>query len=322
MERRKKIIQYVVALLAAMAAALGGLVTGSVAASKDALEDDLRLEGAEVFTGLGFDTCEAPSLGSMNAWRKSHYRAVGVYFGGRGRACRQQAHLGRRWIQEVHRMGWNILPIYVGSQSPCVTSMNKKHVPIEGEPWSQGVEEGRDAVQRAADLGIRERSALYLDMEAYDHRDTECATTTLSFVRAWSREVRRQGYFPGFYSSSTSGVHHIESARRRGVRDLPDVMWFARWNVPPSLYEEPVLDRAAWNPHRRIHQYVGNSVEKHGGVRMKIDRNLVDAPVAIVDQNETRYPDHLLHPDQALEALGLDKILGPNEALGRTATFD
>jgi hypothetical protein len=286
MERRKKIIQYVIALLAAMAAVLGGLFAGTGAAAKDPGDGDPRSAGAEVFTGLAFDTCEAPSLGSMNAWRKSHYRAVGVYFGGRGRACKQQTHLGPRWIREVHRSGWNVLPLYVGSQSPCVFNDGKKHVPIEGDPWTRGVEEARDALERAAALGMRERSALYLDVEAYNQRDAECAEHTLAFVRAWSREVRRQGYFAGFYSSSTSGVEHIESARRRGVRDLPDIIWFARWNVPPSLYEEQVLDRAAWGPHRRIHQFKGNVVEEYGGVKMKIDPNLVDAPVAVVDLDE------------------------------------
>ncbi|MEV6316800.1 DUF1906 domain-containing protein [Streptomyces sp. NPDC051776] len=285
MERRKKIIQYVVALFAALAAVLGGLFAGG-AAAKDPGDGDPLSKGAEVFTGLGFDTCEAPSLGSMNAWRKSHYRAVGVYFAGRGRACKTQANLGRRWIHEVDRTGWSILPLYVGSQSPCVLNEKKKTVPIDGDPWTLGTEEGRDAVESAAELGMLERSALYLDVEAYDQRDTACAEHTLSFIRAWSREVRRQGYFPGFYSSSTSGVEHVESARRSGVRDLPDIMWFARWNVSPSLYDEPVLDRTAWAPHRRIHQYKGNLVETYGGVTMKVDPNLVDAPVAVVDRDE------------------------------------
>ncbi|MGP3980609.1 DUF1906 domain-containing protein [Streptomyces sp. KR80] len=284
MERRKKIIQYVIALLTAIAAVVSSLVTGATAvADASAGNGDLRSEGAEIFTGLGFDTCETPSLGAMSAWRKSNYRAVGVYIGGRGRACKKQTHLGRRWIREVTDREWKVLPVYVGSQSPCVHSKKKKHVPINKEPWSQGLEEGKDAVAKAAGLGMQERSAIYLDMEAYDRSDRNCAETTLSFIRSWSREVRSRGYFPGFYSSSTSGVKHVETARQRGVRDLPDVVWFARWNVPPSLYEEPVLDQTAWGPHRRIHQFKGNVVEEHGGVRLKIDRNLIDAPVAVVE---------------------------------------
>lgn len=291
MERRKKIIQYVVALLATMAALLGGLFSGQGAAATDAAGP--RAEGdPEVFTGEAFDTCVTPSLGSMNAWRKSHYRAVGVYIGGRGRACKSQPNLTRNWVGEVYRTGWRVLPIYVGSQAPCVSSEHKRHVPIDGDdPRAQGIEEGSDAVASAADLGMQEGSALYLDMEAYDLSDADCDDTTLEFVRGWSHEVRSQGYLPGYYSSATSGVRHIERARRDGVKDLPEIMWFARWNVPASLDGEPELAESAWRPHRRIHQYKGNVKEKYGGVTMTIDRNAVDAPVAVVD------PDALLAED-------------------------
>lgn len=258
-----------------------GTSTGPATGSSDPRERGTEA-AAEVFRGQAFDTCYTPSLGAMNAWRKSHYRAVGVYFGGRGRACKRQPNLNRSWVLSVHRAGWNVLPIYVGSQSPCVHNDNKKQVPIGAQPWDQGTAEARDAVQRAAALGMAERSPLYLDMEAYDQRDTECARTTLSFVRAWSREVRRNGYLPGFYSSAGSGVTHMERARRDGVKDLPEVMWFARWGVEPSVDDEPALDDSAWQPHRRIHQYAGNVTERHGGVPMQIDRNLVDAPVAVV----------------------------------------
>jgi hypothetical protein len=118
-------------------------------------------------------------------------------------------------------------------------------------------------------------------MESYAHQRKACARRTLSFVRAWDREVRRNGYLPGFYSSADTGVRHIESARRAGVRDLPAVMWFARWRGSPRLYGEPALRRSAWRG-RRIHQYVGNVRERHGGRTLLIDRNRIDAPVARV----------------------------------------
>ncbi|WP_169790860.1 DUF1906 domain-containing protein [Streptomyces pathocidini] len=281
------------ALLAALAALFGGLFTGSTASAKgspgDAQNSDPRSEGAAVFNGLAFDTCQTPSLGSMNAWRKSHYRAVGVYFGGRGRACKKQANLGRRWILEVDRMGWRVLPVYVGSQSPCVASSNKRHVPIKGNPWAQGAWEGRDAVRRAAALGMEKRSALYLDMEPYHYRSrANCAQRTLAFIRAWTHEVQGEGYLAGFYSSATTGVQHLEKARRSGVGDLPDAVWFARWRRPQQL-NDAVLSRAAWAPHRRIHQYAGDVSESHGGVKMKIDRNRVDAPVAIISEPRDGY---------------------------------
>lgn len=232
------------------------------------------------FRGKAFDTCVAPSLDTMRRWQRSQYGAVGVYYGGRGRACKSQPHLDRGWTRAVDRMGWGVLPVYVGSQSPCVNARNKKGYTIGRHPWSQGEREGRDAVRRARAVGFRAGSPLYLDMEAYAYRKPACARTTLSFVRSWNREVRGHGYIPGFYSSADSGVRHMEKARRSGVRDLPTVMWFARWRTRPHLYREPSLSADAWRPARRIHQYAGNVRERHAGRTLVIDRNLVHAPVA------------------------------------------
>ncbi|WP_028815070.1 DUF1906 domain-containing protein [Streptomyces flavidovirens] len=232
------------------------------------------------FRGRAFDTCKAPPVSTLRAWRSSPYRAVGVYFGGRGRACPKQRHLSRRWAADVTRLGWKVLPIFVGSQSPCVHAKNKRHVRIGRAPWRQGKREARQAVRAAKALGMLTGSALYLDMEAYNVRNSRCARTTLDFVRGWNREVRKYAYLPGFYSSAESGVQHMERSRRAGVTDLPSAMWFARWDGKPSLYGERVLAKWAWSPHRRIHQYAGNVTERHGGRRLTIDRNSADAPVA------------------------------------------
>ncbi|MET9516262.1 DUF1906 domain-containing protein [Streptomyces sp. NPDC002994] len=232
------------------------------------------------FRGRAFDTCHAPSLSTMRAWRSSPYRAVGVYFAGRGRHCQKQRHLSKHWVAAVDRMGWRVLPVFVGSQSPCVQAKNKQRVRMGRAPWRQGKKEARQAVRAAKALGMRAGSALYLDMEAYNEGNSRCARTTLDFIRGWNREVRKYAYLPGFYSSAESGVRHMERARRAGVTDLPSAMWFARWDGKPSLYGERALSKRAWHPHRRIHQYAGNVVEKHGGRRLSIDRNAADAPVA------------------------------------------
>ncbi|MDQ8705897.1 DUF1906 domain-containing protein [Streptomyces sp. LHD-70] len=235
----------------------------------------------EVFKGRAFDTCRAPSLATMTAWRRhSDYRAVGVYFGGRGRHCKSQPHLDRAWLRDVRDLGWGVLPLYVGSQSPCVIAENKQDVRIGGDPVAQGRAEGRDAVRRARAYGLERGSPLYLDVEAYDLGNRQCLAATLSFVRAWNREVRGEGYVTGFYSSAESGVLHMERARRQGVKDLPEVIWFARWGGKPNLNREPVFLPGAWYPHKRIHQYKGNSTERYGGHTLSVDRNLVDAPVA------------------------------------------
>lgn len=279
LDRLRKIIGFLVALTVALAQ----LVCGVQPAAADD-RGDPGSEGAEVFRGWGFDTCQAPSLSAMRAWRASDYRAVGVYFAGRARACPRQTYLSASWLADADDLGWRMLPIFVGSQSPCVKKGHKKSFSIDDyDPYHQGEEEGHEAADRAGALGIARRSPLYLDMEAYDHRNSSCARTTLSFVRGWSSTVRSRGYLAGFYSSAESGIRHMERARRSGTGGLPDVMWFARWQVPASTSGERVLSRSAWTPHRRIHQYRGNVTETHGGRKITIDRNLVDAPVAIID---------------------------------------
>ncbi|MDV5147073.1 DUF1906 domain-containing protein [Streptomyces sp. SBC-4] len=234
------------------------------------------------FAGKAFDTCEAPSLAVMKAWLTSPYRAVGVYFGGRGRGCPTQKELNPAWVASAHAMGWRLLPLFVGSQAPCVHSAAKRPYAIGTSPWSQGVREAGEAVRAARALGFGTSSPLYLDIEAYQVEDTRCAATTLSFVRAWNREVRRLGYLPGYYSSAETGIRHIEGERKAGTEDLPSVLWFARWRGVPALYAEASLHPEAWMPHARIHQYAGNVAESYGGRRMLIDRNAVDAPVARV----------------------------------------
>ncbi|MGW7514764.1 glycoside hydrolase domain-containing protein [Streptomyces sp. NPDC054796] len=245
---------------------------------------DPRAMGARVFEGQGFDTCQAPSVATMNAWRQSSpYRAVGIYFGGHGRGC-SQPNLTRAWVEQVSRMGWNLIPTYVGSQAPCVGSKHKRKAAMSHhEPYARGAKEGQDAVSKAQALGMKPRSALYLDMEAYDRGNTRCADTTLRFIKGWNRAVSGAGYLPGFYSSANSGIAHLEQARAAGHGDLPAAMWFARWNVPASVDGESRMNREAWQPHRRIHQFEGNVKRKHGGRTLHIDRNLVDAPVAIVE---------------------------------------
>ncbi|MEU3691916.1 DUF1906 domain-containing protein [Streptomyces narbonensis] len=239
------------------------------------------------FAGKAFDTCEAPSLAVMKAWLRSPYRAVGVYFGGRGRGCPGQKELTPAWIASAHAMGWRLLPLFVGSQAPCVHSAAKRPYAIGSRPWSQGVQEAGEAVRAARSLGIGASSPLYLDIEAFRLEDTSCAATTLSFVRAWNREVRRLGYVPGYYSSADTGIRQIEEARQAGTEDLPSVLWFARWRGVPALYSETALHPEAWTPHARIHQYAGNVAETYGGHRVLIDRNAVDAPVARVTTAET-----------------------------------
>ncbi|MER5766946.1 DUF1906 domain-containing protein [Streptomyces sp. NPDC001985] len=151
---------------------------------------------------------------------------------------------------------------------------------IGAVPAVQGEREGNEAVRRAAALGMGPGSALYISLKSYDLGDSPCVRATLDFIRAWNREVRRQGYVPGLHSDADAGVRHMERARRAGAGDLPSALWFARWNRRPSLYGERALHPYAWRVKRRIHQYEGRVSEEYGGHRLTIGRNMTDAPVA------------------------------------------
>lgn len=276
--RAMRRLKLTLACSATTLAALATLLAPSAVADAGQ-EERAAAVAVKPFKGAAFDVCNTPSLAAMRAWRSSPYRAVGIYYAGRGRHCPEQRNLNKSWVTQVHRMGWQVLPVFVGSQSPCVYAQNKKGVRIGKQPAKQGRSEGGQAVQAARALGIMTGSALYLDLEAYNVGNASCARTTLDFVRAWNREVRGRGYLPGFYSSAGSGVRHMEQARLAGVKDLPAAIWFARWHTGPALYQEASLRKNAWQ-HMRIHQYAGNAAESHGGYRLLVDRNQVDAPVA------------------------------------------
>lgn len=224
-----------------------------------------------------FDTCEAPSVDAMSAWRESPYKAVGIYVGGSNRGC-GNAGLTADWVRRVHAQGWEFLPIYVGTQASCTAS--KKAVRIDpARSWDMGREDADDAVDRAAALGLGPGSALYFDMEAYDNRNADCRRDVLNFVSAWTLRLHERGYVSGYYSSLDSGIDDVLKAA--GSRLLPDALWYARWDDRPVTSGDGAIPDGAWLG-RRVHQYSGNVKETYGGVAITIDRNALAGPVAVL----------------------------------------
>jgi hypothetical protein len=240
----------------------------------------------QLFSGQAFDTCSTPNVGAMKAWRAhSPYGALGVYIGGRNRGC-AQTRLTASWTRSVTAQGWRLLPLYVGLQAPCLTGAHTSTI-APNRALSQGTAEGRDAVRAAEALALAPGSPIYLDMESYARDRSRCTLAVLQYTAAWSRAVRAAGYLAGFYSSSNTGIADIaavglRSGNRALATDLPDVVWYARWDKRASTDGFHTLANGQWGGHRRIHQFVGNARETHGGVTMSIDRNAVDAPVALV----------------------------------------
>ncbi len=221
-------------------------------------------------SGHGFDTCSAPPLPAMAAWRKA-YSIANIYIGGGARACRQP-HLDRGWVRAVRRLGYRLIPTYVGPQAPCTRF---RHRFAAGEAEERGWDSAEQAVISAQRLGIPERQPIYYDMEAYGGRE-RCRRAVMTFLGAWSERMEELGYVPGVYSSAASAIRHLAEAD-----DItrPSAIWYARWDEEPGPYGDRHVPDHLWSRHQRIKQYRGGHYEKHGGIRMNVDSNYVDGPV-------------------------------------------
>ena len=244
--------------------------------------------------GKGFDTCSAPSTRQMGAWRASPYRAVGIYIGGANRACSNR-HLTAPWVNTAHRMGWHLLPIYVGRQAPCNTYL---HTINPLFPARQGRAAARDAVADARGLGIGIRNPIYFDMEAYGSALAPCRRAVLRFLSAWTEELHRLGYISGVYSSAASGARDLGRAGDHITK--PDNIWFAHWDGRPSTKHCRYLTDDWWVNHRRVKQYRGGHHETHAGVTLNIDNNQLNGDVAHPGRGPKRNARHPLWRQQHL----------------------
>jgi hypothetical protein len=225
----------------------------------------------------GFDTCTAPSLPTMKAWR-AKYSATAIYIGGQMMAC-GQANLSASWVQQAEAMGWSLMPTFVGLQAPCDSFSGKvdaKHAA------SQGTAAANQAVADANTFGLGSGSPIYYDMEAYDHTNAGCRTAVLTFLDAWTRQLQAQGYVSGVYSSADAAIIDLQSTTTIAGHPLaePQAIWFALWDNATSLTGAPYMTAAVWPVANRSKQYAGNSVVKVGGISLDVDLDWVASAVA------------------------------------------
>ena len=233
------------------------------------------------FSGVAFDTCDAPSTSAMTAWR-STYGGVGVYIGGRNRACKTQANLSTGWMETVHRQGWKVIPIYVGLQPPCAD--NTGTTPMSRSTTAakdQGEIEAADAAGQAARYGLRPGSAIYNDIENYSRSDSTCRAAVLAYLSGWTTELHRRGFVSGVYVNLSSGALDLSAAYGSTSLARPDAIWVARYDRSGSL-DFPGVGSTYWRSHQRAKQYVADLTETHGGYTFRVDRNVFDAPVGVV----------------------------------------
>ncbi|WP_328668620.1 glycoside hydrolase domain-containing protein [Streptomyces sp. NBC_00328] len=227
---------------------------------------------ATSFRGEGFDACTAPSQSAMDAWRDdSPYGAIGVYIGGLNRACAQQ-HLTADWVRTQYTRGWRFFPLYVGRQPSSDGGSCGGGCAAITSPVSQGTAGADDAVKQAAALGFGKDTVLYLDLEHYEPGG-KVTDSVLAYLQAYTARLHALGYRSGAYGNTSSLVSDLIANKSRVT--LPDVIHFARWNRVSSTSDSSIPS-TLWNKHQRVHQYVGDTTETHGGVRISIDRDRLD----------------------------------------------
>jgi uncharacterized protein YraI len=235
---------------------------------------------ANRYVGLAFDTCTAPTVAQLTAWKSSPYKAIGIYIGGVNRGC-AQPQLTASWVSTVTRMGWRLIPIYMGLQAPCSTRPNAQKISASA-PGTQGTSQATDAFNKARALGLLAGSAIYGDMEHYDANNTSCRDTVLRYLSAWTKELHRRGFLSGVYAHQDSGAKHLAAAFNSSVYARPDALWIARWDLSSSLINWPTVSNNFWTAGQRAKQYRGDHTETYGGVTMAIDNDRFDAPVGAV----------------------------------------
>jgi hypothetical protein len=227
-------------------------------------------------TLAGFDTCAAPSLSAMKAWR-AKYAATAIYIGGQMMGC-SQGNLSASWIQQAKAMGWALMPTFVGLQAPCDAFSGKINAK---QAVSQGSAAASQAVAAASSYGLGKGSPIYYDMEAYDRTNAGCRTAVLTFLDAWTRQLGTMGYVPGVYSSADAAIKDLQTTSTIAGHSLaePKAVWIALWDNAADLDGTPYVTSALWPSASRSKQYQGNKTVKVGGISLMIDADMVASAV-------------------------------------------
>jgi hypothetical protein len=226
-------------------------------------------------SGLGFDTCTAPSTSTMTKWLASPYRVIGTYLGGMNWAC-SYGNFSASWVSHAAAQGWRFVPLWVGRQASCSTIPGVSKINVS-DATAEGESEARAAVAAANKFGIGKGTPIYFDMEGYNPTPS-CSSGVVNFLGGWTRELHTYGYVSGVYASAASGIENLVSAYKSSGSSRPDDIWFADWNSKPVLTDSYVPS-TYWSDHQRLHQYSGPHDEKWGGATLDIDSDAADGRV-------------------------------------------
>lgn len=233
------------------------------------------------FVGAGFDTCATPSLETMHRWLHSPYRAIGVYIGGVNIKC-AQPNLTAQWVASVTRLGWHIIPTWVGLQPPDNRCGCQSIVPRLAA--TQGRHAARVAVTDAQALGLARGSVIYDDMEGYG-MTVRSATSVLAFLSGWTAGLHAAGYRSGAYGSAGSETAGLVARRGTGYAE-PDDVWYGWWDGIDGL-ADGAIPAGAWRGHL-IHQFTGPHNASFGGHTINIDSDYLDVKAPPLPHHSSR----------------------------------
>jgi hypothetical protein len=243
----------------------------------------------------GFDLACAPASAAMQTWwSDSPYQDIGVYLGGCDVYCVSpngqntcastwhssttktvDTNLTSAWMTSVTKMGWGILPIWVGPQAPCIANASSYWTINNSDSYSTGAYQADLAIAQANALGIT-NGIIYYDMEGYTPDGGSCSGAVESFLDSWTTELHAQGFQSGLYG----GIGDFETDFL-ALSPEPDVAWIAAWDSNNTIWNIGTLSNSYWPTNQRIHQWNSEtSGETWGGINLGgIDQNVVDAPV-------------------------------------------
>ena len=240
-----------------------------------------------VSKGEGFDICQSTTPTALNKWwEKTNYWEVGIYIGGKDgvEAC---ATPNEEWVSAVHvvhhspgvrEIGWDFIPIFDGSQSPCDEGAANHHFSLNPETATEeGGKEADAAVAAAENRGFtKPGTVIYLDLEGYNYLEPTCDKATKQFVNNWVRKVQSVYHdHAGVYSSAEGADWKAFCGGSGGIANPPDDAWIAQANYEPSVFAvNSNVPSNCWVEEQRLHQWsVGEAEEPIGGPALTIDHD-------------------------------------------------
>jgi photosystem II stability/assembly factor-like uncharacterized protein len=251
------------------------------------LENSNATTGVSKNTRLGFDIGFVPKTAQMKTWWQfSPYYESGLYVPGAANK-KPDPNLNSAWLTSAIADGWGFIPIWVGPQAPCVIQTGLKLINATN-PASQGQAEAAKAIAAAKTLSSRLGPIIYYNMENYNTSNSSCRMIVRAFLNGWTSAMHSHGYKAGVYGNPVPASLDFSQ-----LSPLPDDAWISVVPLPAKSADVSIWGLSSlcdhfsktacdlWPNSQRIHQYLINHSETWGGQTLTVDRDVLDADVAV-----------------------------------------